>query len=58
MTSLEGAALQDKAGSFAVLSATERHFLDHHDWEEGHTAYLTRNYSTTITLPDGCDKQK
>ncbi len=55
---LEGTALQDKSASFAVLTATERHFLDHADWNEGHTAYLTRNYFTTMTLPQGCDKAK
>ncbi len=52
---LEGAGLQNKAGGFAVLTATQRHFLDSHNWDEGHTPYLTRNYYTTITLPNGCD---
>ena len=55
---LEGDALENKSGSFAVLTATERHYLDHHDWQEGHTAYLGRNYYSAGTLPDGCDKQK
>ena len=53
---LDGAALQDKSGNFAVLTATQRHSLDHHDWEEGHLAYIARNYYTTATLPNGCDK--
>ena len=54
---LEGVALQNKSGSFAVLTATQRHFLDHHNWDAAHLPYLTRNYYTTATLPEDCDKQ-
>jgi len=51
---LEGVGLQNKSGSFAVLTATQRRFLDHHNWDKAHLSYLTRNYYTTETLPAGC----
>ena len=57
-TNLEGVGLQNKSGSFAVLTATQRHFLDHHNWDEGHLSYLTRNYYTITTLPEGCATQR
>lgn len=53
---LVGEGLQNKAGSFAVLTATQRHFLDHHNWDKAHLSYITRNYFTTTALPDGCDE--
>lgn len=51
---LSGMPLANKAGSFAVLTGTERRTLDHHDWNEGHVSYLPRNYFTVTTLPEGC----
>ena len=53
---LEGEALQNKSGSFAVLTATQRRFLDFHNWDKAHRPYLTRNYYTMTTLPEGCEK--
>lgn len=51
---LSGAGLQNKAGSFAVLTATQRHSLEAHHWDGAHLPYLTRNYYRTSTLPEGC----
>ena len=51
---LAGIGLQNKAGSFAVLTATQRHSLETHNWDEAHLPYLTRNYYSTATLPEGC----
>lgn len=52
---LDGDALQNKSGGFAVLTAAQRHFLDFHNWDKAHRPYLTRNYYTTATLPQGCE---
>ena len=52
---LDGEALQNKSGSFAVLTATQRYYLDYHNWDKAHRPYLTRNYYTTMTLPEGCE---
>lgn len=51
---LEGKALQNKAGGFAVLTATQRRYLGFHHWDKDHQPYLTRNYFTEMNLPEGC----
>lgn len=53
---LDGEALQNKAGSFAVLTATQRYFLGTHHWDKAHLPYLTRNYYTIEVKPAGCDR--
>ena len=54
---LDGEALQNKSGGFAVLTATQRYYLDYHNWDKAHRPYLTRNYYTMMTLPEGCEER-
>lgn len=52
---LEGADLQNKIGSFAVISATQSRFLtEESHWDKKHLPFLPRNYFTTRTIPAAC----
>lgn len=51
---LQGAALQNKAAGFAVLTATQRRLLGYDNWEKGHLSYLPMNYYSVVSVPNGC----
>lgn len=51
---LDATALTKKAGSFAVLTATQRRYFRPHHWDSEHRPFLGQNYYATALLPQDC----
>lgn len=46
--------LQNKAGSFAVLTATQQRHLGFHNWDADHLPYIPHNYFSQQYMPENC----
>ncbi len=53
---LQDIDIQNKSGSFAVMTNSLRHNWGSNDWNEAHISFLSRNYYNIRNQPDNCNK--